>query len=249
LAADLGARPVYNKAPMLAPTPIANWTGFYLGGNLGVGWTNTTTTLVDATPPIATPIGTTGTGNGKAGVLGGVQLGYNYQVSSWLFGLEGEFDGADLKSSQRVFATQNYPAGSYSDENVKVNWLATITGRLGYVAGQSLFYVKGGAAFTNATYSGVAFVPGNGPGTGFFPVNDVKATRTGYTVGAGFEQMFMTNWSWKVEYDYAHFGTYRDSFFSPTANGTTVLDLKTDIHALKAGVNYHFNAGPIVAKY
>ena len=35
-AADLAARP-YTKAPVMVE-PVYNWTGFYIGGNVGYSW-------------------------------------------------------------------------------------------------------------------------------------------------------------------------------------------------------------------
>lgn len=236
-AADLPRRS-YVKAPP-APVPVVeaatNWSGFYLGANFGWGWSKTSGSLVSATPPLATPIGASASGTGN-GIIGGGQVGVNWQTGPWVLGVEGEFDGARLRNHARLFATlPPYPPGTFSDMNTRINWLATVTGRGGYAWNNSLLYIKGGAAFMNAKYSGGAIVPG----VGVFPVNSHSTTRTGWTVGAGYEQaIFGSNWSWKLEYDYLHFGKERDSFFSPTARGTTVLDLKTDIHVVKAGLNY-----------
>src|ERR1700687_2547466 len=37
-AADLPPRGMYAKAPPMAPPPVSNWTGWYVGGNVGYGW-------------------------------------------------------------------------------------------------------------------------------------------------------------------------------------------------------------------
>ena len=70
------------KAPP-APPPPYNWSGFYLGANLGGAWTNGSLSIP---------------GNNLYGGLtefiGGVQLGYNIQLSHFVFGVEGDFDGA-----------------------------------------------------------------------------------------------------------------------------------------------------------
>jgi len=242
-AADLPAR-TYTKAPVAMMDPATNWSGFYIGAHIGGAWSETTGTLVDATPPIASPLGTSASASGS-GVIGGGQVGYNWQMAQWVFGIEGDISGADVKNNNRVFAVlPPYPPGSFTDQNLRVNFLATATGRIGYAWGQSLVYAKGGAAFMNGDYTGGQTVLG----VGVFPVNSLSTTRTGWTLGAGFEQAFMGNWSWKIEYDFMHFGTDRDSFFAPTANGTTTLDLSTDVHVVKVGLNYRFN-GPLVAKY
>lgn len=224
------------KAPIV---PVFNWAGFYVGLHLGGGWVKTSGTLVDATPPLAQPIGFTDSGTG-GGALGGGQFGYNWQTNAWVFGIEGDFSGARIDSSRTSPSTTgNYPAGSTVTGTARANWLATVTARAGYAASdRSLIYAKGGAAFMNADYGGSAFVP-TGILAGTYPVNSVNATRTGWTVGIGFEQVLMAKWSWKIEYDYLNFGTKRYSFFSPTVGGTSIIDLFSDTHVFKLGVNYH----------
>src|SRR6476659_8356282 len=88
-AADLPA-----KAPpaMLAPAPVYSWTGFYFGGNVGGAWTQSDGNWIPLPSPAifgANPI--SGDFN-KSGVIGGVQVGYNWQFApSWVAGIEGDF--------------------------------------------------------------------------------------------------------------------------------------------------------------
>ena len=95
-AADMAVRaPMYAKAPMVAPF---SWAGFYVGANIGVDWASNKVTL--APDPIGFGIpntllliqqGTT-TLQGSS-VIGGLQAGYNYMLSSnILLGLEGDVD-------------------------------------------------------------------------------------------------------------------------------------------------------------
>src|SRR5262249_18263813 len=97
LAADLPVRaaPAYVAPVAVAPT----WTGLYLGFNGGWGWTNSNNsnlTFTGAVPPF-----TVGTGNNNANspVFGG-QLGYNYQTGNWVWGIEGDIDGANIRATQ-----------------------------------------------------------------------------------------------------------------------------------------------------
>lgn len=87
-AADL-----YRKAP--PPAPVASWTGFYAGVNLGGGWSNTDIGYGTNDPVTAVFFGAAADlpANGdrirSSGVLGGVQIGYNYQIQrSWVAGIE-----------------------------------------------------------------------------------------------------------------------------------------------------------------
>jgi outer membrane immunogenic protein len=220
-AADLAARP-YTKAPAPAyVAPIYNWTGFYLGAHLGGAFGSNNTTLNNAGRGVSIPIDT------KGGFLGGGQIGYNWQFSpNWVFGIEGDISGLDYKRTA---------VDSFGDVlQQKTDWLASVTGRLGYTWGPGMIYAKGGVAFRD-----------NGGFSSSYAGYSVDNKSTGYTVGGGLEYMFAPAWSAKVEYQYYNFS---DSHLYDT--GVLVGNFKTDIHTVKAGINYHFNwGGPVVAKY
>src|SRR5215467_8309527 len=106
-AADIGV-----KAPLPPPTPVYNWTGFYVGGNAGVGLGtfktdfnasgNTVDTLtISGTPEVALTAAVAGSGFDEvypAGFIGGGQAGFNWQLSPiWVVGAEADFQGADEK--------------------------------------------------------------------------------------------------------------------------------------------------------
>jgi outer membrane immunogenic protein len=216
VAADLPAR-TYTKAPVYV-APVFNWTGFYAGVHLGgafAGGDNINDLY----------------GNGyrastSGGFLGGGQIGYNWQFSpNWVLGLEGDISGLDYKRSVTVY-------GDYLQQ--KTDWLASITGRLGYTWGPGMIYAKGGVAFRD-----------NG---GFSTTNTYYSAdnkSTGYTVGGGLEYMFAPAWSAKVEYQYYNFDKSTVYY-----RGVADARYDSDIHTVKVGVNYHFNwGGPVVAKY
>ena len=99
-AADLAARP-YTKAPV-AVAAVYNWTGFYIGGQVGYAWgDNRTTEFVTAT---GLPSGFNQNYN-TDGVVGGVHAGYNWQFGQFVFGLEGDVEGADIKGGYRLVNT------------------------------------------------------------------------------------------------------------------------------------------------
>ena len=121
-----------------------------------------------------------------------------------------------------------------------------MAGRLGYAFDRSMFYVKGGAAFMDATYSATTTAAG-----GVFPSSTFSDTRTGWMLGVGFEQALADNWTWKIEYNYMDFGSDDVTLTTAGFGTTTTLDTDTDVHVVKLGVNYRFgySKAPVVAKY
>jgi opacity protein-like surface antigen len=222
LASTVGALcvPAYG-ADLSAIRPAAiqpasnNWTGIYVGANFGGVFTSE-----DANTPIgaASP--------NPSGVLGGFQLGYNYQFSpSWLLGVEAEFDLTSAQGSTNFFTPAS--ATTLTSDH---NWYDTIGGRLGYVMGPLLVYVKGGGAWMNADYH---FIFGGGGVGGSTSIN---STRPGWTFGTGLEYMMTPQWSAKVAYDYLDFGT--TNIGAPGGPGAAV---RTEVHEVKAGLNWHWN--------
>jgi outer membrane immunogenic protein len=221
LAADLGARTAYTKAPVYA-APLYNWTGFYIGGHVGGAFSsdNNFNGLV--------------TGNNSNGrFLGGLQAGADYQFApNWVVGIEGQYSW--LGNGNSVI----FPGGYVYANDQRA--LGSITGRVGYTWGPGLVYAKGGYAHSD---NNETLTLGGVPAAFMFDSNH----RDGYTVGAGLEYMFAPNWSAKAEYQYYNFGSSR--FATPIAL-VPFGSFTTDDHTVKAGVNYRFNlGGPVVARY
>ena len=96
-AADLAARP-YTKAPPPMIAAIYDWSGFYIGIN-GGGWSHKCWDRTNDAGLIFTPAFAEGCHDASGAVAGG-QIGYRWQASSWVFGLEAQGDWADLKGSR-----------------------------------------------------------------------------------------------------------------------------------------------------
>jgi outer membrane immunogenic protein len=221
-AADLPAA-VYTKAPVVAP--IYNWTGFYVGANGGYGWGNTSEYGV---------VSGNGVSFGTSGGFAGGQAGYNWQVGSWVLGVEADGDWANIAAT----APCSNPAFScYSNTDA----LASFLGRVGWAVGPALFYGTGGLGYANTHYSQLAAgapFPGT---TGVF-----NTDRWGYAVGVGLEYGFTPNWSARIEY--LHYGF--DSVNSPlgTLGLLQPVALGLRIDTIEIGINYRWG-GPIVARY
>jgi outer membrane immunogenic protein len=168
-AADLAARP-YTKAPPPVVAPVYDWTGFYIGGNIGygVGRDESSETAVSGPGFPIIGAGTTLYGGTKTfdvstrGVIGGGQIGYNWQASTAVVvGIEADIQGSDVKGRTGCIVTCGAPIVTapisilpafpviFSDDSVtrRLNWFGTVRGRLGYSTGPSLFYVTGGLAY------------------------------------------------------------------------------------------------------
>src|SRR5262245_16470215 len=132
-AADLGP-------PAVRPSAAIpwSWSGFYLGGHVGAALTTT---------DVADPFGTALFGDQvrSPGFLAGGQVGYNYQLGSVVFGIEGDASWATSDGTNTCFAVSGQLVSSNC--RVRPDFYATLTGRLGYAAGRSLLYAKGGAAW------------------------------------------------------------------------------------------------------
>lgn len=157
-----------------------------------------------------------------SGFLAGAQIGYNWQTGAFVFGVEGDWSWVNADKAVTV------PGGAIitSDHN----WYATATARVGYAVDNWLWYVKGGAAWMDADY-------------GISRFGKVGDTRTGWTLGTGLEWAIAPQWSAKLEYNYLDFG--KDSF------GPATMDVDTQIHVVKLGLNYRFGgyAAPVGARY
>ncbi|EJN10264.1 opacity protein [Bradyrhizobium sp. YR681] len=258
-AADLGARP-YTKAPVAAAVPFS-WTGCYVGGHIGGGASRTGFTdpaIASANPAPVTTIGLLPGDriavNGDVGVVGGVQVGCDYQFSNnWVIGLAGDFSGTDLHgvANDPFFAGKS---GNPATLSSRTDWVASVTGRVGYTWDRFLVYGKGGVGFAHDRYSLNNFVDIGGAicPTGVFafgPCNASASTdRVGWVAGAGFEWAFAPNWSALVEYNHYGFDSKRVAFVNP-AGSTALIDIKQDIDIVKVGINYRFGGSAIVAKY
>ncbi|MDI3470948.1 MAG: hypothetical protein OJF62_003011 [Pseudolabrys sp.] len=221
-AADIPVKAPVTPAPVVAP--IYNWSGFYVGGHVGAAWSNahiSDPTGVNFAPPGAS------IGDDGSGILGGAQIGVNWQIQRWVLGIQGDFAWTGIDAS----VTDPFlPAMTLS---YKTEWIGMLTGRVGYAWDNWLLYLKGGAAWVHNKYSAVdpAFLRVGVNATG-------ADTRVGWTLGGGFEYGFTPHWSAFVEYDYIGLGTHTVTL-TATA-GSLPADVKQNINIVKVGINYRF---------
>jgi outer membrane immunogenic protein len=242
------------KAPSIPIPPPCVWCGFYVGINGGGAFTEDRSVVVSETfagAPFVSGtwpgFGTFGTRNVNGG-FGGGQAGYNWQRDRWVFGLEADIQGADIRGSSA--ATIPYiSAGNSITAGVteRLDWFGTVRGRVGYAWDRLLIYGTGGFAYGQVRSSLTMTDT-----FGFSSAASNTTTRTGYAVGAGGEYAFGTNWSAKVEYQYINLGRgtlNAVEFAGGVPTGFAVSNTtRFDYHTVRVGLNYKFG-GPVVAKY
>ena len=241
-AADLAARPYTKAPPMLAA--VYDWSGFYIGANGGWGssrkcWDFNGVGGAPIVPAIAE-----GCHDATGGVAGG-QIGYRWQRSAWVFGLEAQGDWADLRGSNN-----NLLLGIPVNNRSKIDAFGLFTGQVGYAWNNALLYIKGGAAVTRDTYNGSLTAPVFGFPAGT-TVDRASETRWGGTVGVGLEYGFAPNWSAAIEYDHLFMGNRNVTLIStlpPVGSVSRVDNVRQDVDLVTVRINYRFG-GPVVARY
>jgi outer membrane immunogenic protein len=222
------------KARPAGVVALPSWTGFYAGINGGGAFmSDPSLSYVDGAINAITPINVSG--SGSANGVAGFHAGYNYQMpSNWLIGIEGDWDWTNLKSSaapgiicSNLFGMRAQCGGiSNLTDNAfletKVNWLASVRGRLGYASSQWLLYGTGGVAFADVGYTGninCTGIPGTlCPGGAQALRSSGSETRVGFVVGAGAEFKPTKNWVLGAEYLFYRF----DGDATSTGGYTTV---------------------------
>ena len=174
LAADLPSRRA--PAPIIAAVPVFTWTGFYVGVNAGYGWNANDSITVG---------GVTFDLDDEGGFVGGAQAGYNYQIGSFVVGLEGDIQYADFGGDDRFDFDGD---GILDDDFNTSDWFGTVRARAGVAFDRALIYATGGFAFAD--------------------------NATGWTVGGGLEYAFTNNLSAKIEGLYVNLDQDDNGFFA-----------------------------------
>ena len=232
LAADLAPQ-TYSKAPTMIAA-VYDWSGFYLGLNGGGASGRECLTITNVAGAPVTP-NSEGCHSATGGLAGG-QIGYRWQSSNWVFGVEAQGDWADLKGS-----TASLTALVPYTNQTKIDALGLFTGQVGYAWNNVLWYVKGGAAVSDNKYS--SFFTASG-----VVFNQTTETRWGGVVGTGLEIGFAPNWSVAFEYDHLFMGNPNVTFPVSAIAVTRSDNIRQDVDMGTVRINYRFG-GPVVPRY
>jgi outer membrane immunogenic protein len=233
-AADLPNR--YDGPNLFSSAPVATWTGFYVGAQLGYAW-GTDQTHIDVP---GFPFTFVGPDLEASGAVGGVHAGFNYQYGQAVFGVEGDLELANIEGNVGLKGSGNFPGYNITSSS-NINAQGSIRGRLGFaLLDRMMVYGTGGLAFANVenAYS-AALPPGNvfGAPAGL-STPSFSEIRWGWTLGAGVEYAITSNITARVEYRYTNLSSYK--------NVTSFLDAGSfseqdpDFHTIRIGASYRF---------
>ena len=242
LAADL---PNKRVAPVAPVAPIFTWTGFYAGVNAGVNWSNRNvnstwydvsgqSSAVELASYAPLPYS-----NQRTGFIGGIQVGYNYQINQFVIGAEADFMGiaANQTSSSAPLDLVGYTI--VSTTKVQQQWLGTVRARAGFAVDRFLVYATGGLAYGSTKLSTISNDYEAGAVVRSYTGQKTN-TDAGYVVGAGLEYALTNNWLLRAEYLYYNLGKagatatrVNDQFY--TKVGTTI-----DGNIVRAAISYKF---------
>lgn len=229
-AADIPVKGGRLAAPAVA---AFSWSGFYLGANVGYGTGRMSTDATVTAGGLGTSVDL---GTNVKGFVGGGQLGYNWQMGQFVFGIEADMNFSGQKGSNSVACIAI--AGCLLTVDSKIKSFETVRGRFGYtVFDRSMVYFTAGWArlststTTTATVAGVTAT-----------VLDSSNSNNGWAVGGGYEQMIWDHWSYKLEYLYMSATNSIASVTIPAVlgGGTVSASGKVTDNLFRVGLNYHF---------
>jgi outer membrane immunogenic protein len=221
------------QAADIAPAPGYDWTGFYLGANAGVAWSNADvnqSVYIDGTRvPNSAGLGNSLNGDDTAFTAGGL-LGYNYQMDNIVLGVETDFNYLGFSEN----STNNIDVDAYAKTSFEADWFGTIRGRLGFAIDNVLIYGTGGLAYGNVSTDGKLVL-----GDAVWKASN-DTTNWGWTVGGGAEYG-IDNWSLGLEYLYVDLGSadYKSN----------TIDIEPGPAYFKGDADYAFSTVRATVKY
>ena len=215
VAALCSAQAAFAQGSQLPPVPFYDWTGVYLGVNLGYASANITDT---------TTSGGTSTSSSQtmAGFIGGGQLGANFQWNHTVFGVEVDYDASSQKASSNTL-TASMPS------------FATARARIGYAYDRIHYYVTGGGGYVQFSSSGTTT-----DSTGAPVSTTGTSRRTAWVAGAGSESAVTPNVIFRFEFLYLQLldNTQNSASTTPATSSERVYNLIG-----RVGLSYKFGGG------
>lgn len=256
----------------MAQPVVSNWSGFYLGGNVGLAINDSRFDISPSGCFLASGADNCGVGgtaanpnrsfsnhSGDIGFVGGAQFGYNWQLSPFVVaGFETDFNynNTNAKLNETVALTGPL-AGRSTTYNItqRLDWFGTVRARVGILpASDWLIYATGGLAFGSVS-SSMDLAPVQCCSAESFGGYVNPTRRFGWTAGAGVEKQIAPNWTMKAEYLYFDLGSvgYANPCVTSRSDDSVICtgfasppsfssDVVTRQHILRVGINYQFGA-------
>jgi outer membrane immunogenic protein len=252
-APALAAEMAVKVPPAAAPVPYS-WTGFYVGGDVGGHWSSDNDpaylsvnnqysgpipALLDEAAPVTL---------NDTGLAGGFHVGYNWQMNSLVYGVEGDFTWLHGTANRNTTVPDPSLLGTFFQfvDSASDRWISTVRARFGWAADRFLIYVSGGVAFSdwalNHSFAEIPASPANNAGA-----SSNTVLRTGGTVGGGVEYAVNNNWTIRADYLYANFGKVTNNVFEPPQNFPEDFVIFThpehlSENLLRFGISYKFGS-------
>lgn len=208
----------------LAADPVAetmhDWTGPYIGLNVGYGWGDQEQNYWLLQDDVTNNYDS---GNQDMdGILGGGQIGVNYQIGAFVLGAETDFQFSGIEGDFKT--SDGYSCEPVDKCTAEIGWFGTLRARAGYAFGNFLPYVTGGLAYGRVEAN-------NGKD---FPADwDISDDQLGWTIGGGLEMAFSEHLTGRLEYLYVDLG-------ETSPKGAFAFEASSDFNVARAGVNYAF---------
>jgi outer membrane immunogenic protein len=245
--------------PPPPPPPVFTWTGPYIGGQIGYAWGPSTFDLLGLDLKTLDVLVLTSS-NSPSGVVGGAHVGYLYQISQFVIGLEGSVDGTSLRANAQFFLPDFIGSNNVLSAHATADVQGTVRGKLGFAWDRVLIYGTGGVAFGGFTSN--LILNGLTPTTVPFPIGNryFSNSLTGWTAGGGIEYAVTDNWWIFAEYRFTDFGSFNNTLangFTPKKKllGIAVVtnsNPQLQENQVQVGFSYRFNLlppPPVVVKY
>jgi outer membrane immunogenic protein len=206
-----------------ANAQAADWTGLYMGAHIGSARSSG---AYDAYTPRNSFDGFDLQGLDGSAFIGGIHLGYNWDMGNYIIGLEGSISRMSLSKASK----RSNEEGTVPQFNREVDNLFLLTPRIGWEVGNALIYAKAGLAATRvgATHDKDGDMIASG------------GTETGWAIGIGAELPIAERWTARIDLTHADFGNTRQDFAGAGNNDDIWTTQKLKTQVITVGFNYRF---------
>lgn len=245
-AISTGGKEMKQVVPV-QPTCDYSWTGFYVGGRAGLGWSDNDLEARLFNRDTGFDLELPGHADlDEGGFIGGGEVGFNWQWHWLVLGAEADFSGTSIDSDHHDFRDLGNPTNVDEAElsaHQDLDWVGTVRGRIGFVPWcRLMIYGTGGFAYGELDESADVDFRDTG-GTTHYPAHH-DDTETGFAAGGGIEYAIDRHWSVKAEYLFIDLGDQsRLVVQNPDLNNgadVTRYHWDAEFHTVVVGLNFKF---------